>query len=131
MALSGAPKERDRIHAGILVLVGGVTLIVFGWASWMYRTAATQTPVLAVKRVEATRPLDAAEQVIVLTRWLAVGLGLVLIALFGSYVITRAVRRHRASLRRQPMAPTNSQDVWAMHRIPGDREDAERREEGS
>lgn len=131
MVPSGAAKERDRIRAGILVLVGGVTLIVFGWASWMYRTAAVEAPVVISEPVETARPLDAAALVIVLTRWLGLGLGLVLIALFGSYIITRAVRRHRASLGRQPVAPTNSQDVWAMHRIPGDREDAERHEEGS
>jgi len=51
---------------------------------------------------------------------LLVMLFLALVVFVGSYVLVRAVRRFRGNLRRQRPAPTASEDVWAMHRLPED-----------
>lgn len=48
---------------------------------------------------------------------LMVGFLLVLLFLGGSFIIVRSARRFRESVLRKKPAPTESDDVWAMHKL--------------
>ncbi len=45
---------------------------------------------------------------------------LVVVFLFGSYAVLRASRRFRDSLSTRDRSPSDSSDVWAMHKAPDD-----------
>ena len=62
-------------------------------------------------------PPDNAEAA-ALARLLFYLLVVVVVFLFGSYAIMRASRRFRGSLSARRSEPTETGDVWAMHKVP-------------
>lgn len=129
----GTPgTEQHRTRVGFLFLMLGLLLVFWSWGSWIYRASV---PVQAQAMVEAQTvggegaPTgngtigDRAE--VARTMWLVllVGSGLVLLVLFGTYAIVRALRRYRVVLESDGPRNTQAADVWSMHRLPPDDDD--------
>jgi len=117
---------------GFLFLILGLLFVFWAWGSWIYRSSvpaqaqaivgaqtvgaedALGTPGTLAKRTEVARAM-----------WLyllVVG-GLVLLVLFGTYAVVRALRRYRTVLESGGPEHTENGDVWSMHRLPPDDED--------
>jgi len=131
-AIFGKPgTEQYRVRLGFLLLAVGLLLMVWAWGSWIFRESVPAKAQLIVRTQSGETPgadgsEDAdrrAEAAQALPLALAVSLVLVLLVLFGSYALVRAARRHRAALERRRAAPTDTTDVWAMHRLPEGAED--------
>lgn len=69
--------------------------------------------------IVTTRLADSSRTAFALAALLAVVLVLVIVFFFGTNVLIRAARRHRAMLDRE-RARSSCEDIWAMHRPPTD-----------
>lgn len=90
--------------------------------------AASAVGWLPLSRASAEPPAPAVSQVAVSPQQAAPALALVLLVVFvlvlvfliGGWVIVRSARRRQAFTTRKRAAPTSSEDVWAMHKLPAD-----------
>lgn len=127
--LGARGTEQHRIRAGILFLSFGIILLVWAWGSWIYRTSATGAGTVGSEAVpapldgapggsaEGARNPDATGVAKALPTFLGVGFLLVVVFFIGSFVIVRTLRKYREDLERKSPPPTDSEDVWSMHRI--------------
>ena len=110
--------RRRRLRVGIFMLAFGVVLIVWAWASWLYRYSAESRPPAGATRI-IPRGGDQAVPLGALAVWLALGFALFLIVLLSSYALARAKRRHFANQRDARQTATQSEDLWSRHRLTG------------
>jgi hypothetical protein len=107
--------EQRRMTVGLGFLVVGLVLLMWAWGSWIYRASNTAKPI-AVNRAE-----DAAEQTVktvaIAPGMLVGGVILVVVFLAASFVFVRASRRYRQSLVRRGSPPSDTTDVWSMHKL--------------
>ncbi len=115
---SGAPgSEPNRTRMGLVFLVVGIVLVMWAWGSWIYRASVpAETAGALSERVTAGNP-DVVRAARLSPLVLLVGLLLVLVVLFGSYTLVRAMRRHRALADRKRPPPTAADDAWAMNKL--------------
>lgn len=64
--------------------------------------------------------VDPAKVVPALALVLLVGFVLAMLFLLSTYVLVRSMRRQRAAASRRRRAPTPTDDVWSMSRLPDD-----------
>ena len=111
--------EQRRTTLGLAFLVLGLLLLMWAWGSWMYRastSASTSTKTIAADR--DGEPDEKTEKAIrIATPMMLGGVILVIVFLAASFVLVRASRRYRDSLRRTGPKPSDSSDVWAMHKL--------------
>lgn len=127
--LGARGTEQHRIRAGILFLSFGIILLVWAWGSWIYRTSATGAGAAGGEALTAPlegvlegngddeRNPDAAGVAKALPTFLGLGFLLVVVFFVGSFVIVRTLRKYREDLERKSPPPTDSEDVWSMHRV--------------
>ena len=132
MMLGDPGTERHRTRIGLLVLAVGFLLVLWAWGSWLYRVAPganAQTNVRAHRDVDANARMESKDPVRTekvtrtLPLFLVVTVVLVLVCLFGGYVLLRAARRYRAAVVRKRAPPSDARDLWAMHKLPPELED--------
>ena len=117
MIFGGQEQDSDqrRTTLGLAFLVLGLILLMWAWGSWIYRASNTAKPI-AVGRAEDT-PNDAEKAVRIAPSMLVGGVLLVVVFLAASFVFVRSSRRYRQSLGRRGAAPSNTSDVWSMHKL--------------
>ncbi len=117
-----------RARVGYVVLGLGMMLVLWAWGSWIYR-ASSPPRANVTTQVEGApdsatqkrlRDEDVPKAVKTLPFFLMSGFVLVLVFLFGSWALARALRQYRYALQRKKPAPTDARDVWAMHKLPDD-----------
>jgi len=127
MSLGAGSSDRDRIRAGLITLAVGMLLLCL--AAGMALMRGTAPPeLLAQQRADAAANADAVARARAALYALLYGtLAVVALATF-AYAIRRYRKRllQRTSRTTRP-SPTDTTDVWAMHRLP---EDADPGEEG-
>ncbi len=103
------------------MLLVGIVLLLWAWGIWLYRTSVAP---VAVAPLSDSPDTTASRRAVVqsLPAFLAVGFVLLLALFVGTYLITRWARRLRERQVRRSAAPTDSRDVWQMHRLPRDEE---------
>jgi len=119
MTIGAHGPDEHRVRVAVIFLVVGIVLVLFAWGHWNFRTrvgnvdsvVATDAPEEATESARIVRLAPLA---------LLVAFLLLLVFLMGSFVIARASRRRRERTGRRPYKPTESQDVWAMHKPPPD-----------
>jgi len=117
MVSGNSDMEQRRSRLGLLFLVAGVLLVLWAWGSWIYRTSTRAASGIVAVDVADDAPVDAAK-VIRAAPMVLLGVALVVLAfLVASYVFVRASRRYRQSLERRPNPPTDSTDLWSMHKL--------------
>jgi len=118
-------SEQNRTRMGLVFLVVGVVLVMWAWGSWIYRASVpAETAGTLAEHVAAANPaVVRAARLSPLV--LLVGLLLVLVVLFGSYTLIRAIRRHRALADRKRPPPTPADDAWAMNKLRNPPDDEE------
>ena len=125
MMLGTSSPEQNRTRLGLLCLLVGILLLLWAWGSWMYRASVPGETASTLRQDADTAAPDPAKAVRIAPVVLWVGLLLVLLFFFGSYVLIRASRRYRASAARQRATPSPSEDVWAMHKLKDRPEDGD------
>ena len=118
MTLGMPGLDQKRFRIGIVVLAAGVVLILWSWGNWVYRNAKQgQGPeVVRVQDADPNRPK--ANPIAVAPQLLLYTMIIVLTVLFGSYVLVRAARRYQEAAARPPIAPSQVQNAWEMHKTP-------------
>ena len=126
MATGVTEADHTRLRTGLVVLVLGISLILWSWGNWLYRatTAERSAPIVATEG--AAQDGVRTEVVSLLPQVLMYSLILALVVLFGGYALVRAARRYREGTDRKRAAPTASLDVWAMHKVPESDRDEDR-----
>lgn len=133
MMLGTPGTEEQRMRVGFSFLIIGLLLVFWAWGSWIYRTSVPVQAQAMARSQTSDGSLDqeseqgaAGDRVRVARAFwlfLLVGGALVLLVIFGSYVIVRAMRRYRSVLEAQDQESTNKPDVWSMHKVPPDYDD--------
>jgi hypothetical protein len=119
-------SEQYRIRLGLLFGSLGVLMILSAWGMWAVRESdavkalaiARSAPVASptsMTEVDQEQRLQAARALPMLLLFIFF---VVLTILVGSFVIVRAIRRHRVAMEHQRPPPTDSSDVWSRHRVP-------------
>jgi len=120
MGMRGSDRHRTRF--GLVFLVIGIILVLWAWVSWIYRASVPAETGGALAEHAAANP-DVVRAVRLSPLVLLVGLLLILLVLFGSYTLIRAIRRYHVLTDRQRPPPTPADDVWAMNKLrKGDEE---------
>lgn len=122
------PADSNRMRFGIAFLAAGIVLMLWAWGSWIFRATGTTEGASSILSLDSsddslpgnTANLDQAEVAKTLPVFLMYGFILVIIFLVFSYLIVRTTRRYRAGISRKRAPPTDSEDVWSMHKIPKD-----------
>jgi len=133
MILGQPGTDQYRIRVALVFGSLGVLMILAAWGMWAVRESdavaariiAKRTPIASPSTpsgIESDERLEAARALPLLLLFIFF---VVLTILVGSFVIVRAIRRHRDALEHQRANPTNSSDVWVRHRVP-DYDDDER-----
>jgi len=133
MMLGTPATEQQRLRVGFLFLTLGLLLVFWAWGSWIYR-ASVPAQAQAIARAQAEpddaegTPNNARGERVKVARamwlFLLVGAGLVLLVIFGTYVLVRAIRRYRAVLESDEDDRSMHSDVWSMHKLPPDDDDS-------
>jgi len=125
--------EQYRLRLGILLASSGTLLLLWAVGSWIVRDSVPAQAQAIVRShggeviapttggvsvVRNTHRDDRIEAARALPLLLLVVLAVVMTLLVGGFVIVRAMRRHRIYLGHQRPPPTDSSDVWSMHRVP-------------
>lgn len=122
------PADSNRFRFGIAFLAAGIVLVLWAWGSWIYRATGTTEGASSILSLDSsdeplpgeTADLDQAEFAKTLPVFLMFGFVLVIIFLVFSYLLVRITRRYRAGIFRKRAPPTDTKDVWSMHKIPKD-----------
>ncbi len=115
--------EQRRMTMGLGFLVVGLVLLMWAWGSWIYRTANAAKPI-AVSRAEGDGE-QTVKTVGIAPGMLVGGVILVVVFLAASFVFVRASRRYRQSLVRRGLPPSDTTDVWSMHKLKEFPDDSE------
>ncbi len=108
------PNRSIQVVARSAVLSFGIAATAVGWQRIPLATA--EPPASALSQV-AVSPEHAAPALALV---LLVVFVVVLVFLIGGWIIVRSARRRQALTTRKRAAPTPSEDVWAMHKLPED-----------
>lgn len=117
MTLGMRGSEQHHKRLGLPLLVIGIILMLWAWGSWIYRSTIRVERERAIIQDVPAPSSETIRAVRLSPLILLVGLLLVLLVLFGSYTLIRAVRRYRAHADRKRPPPTPSEDVWAMNKL--------------
>jgi ABC-type Fe3+ transport system permease subunit len=117
MIFGGADKEQHRMKIGLVFLVVGVLLVLWAWGSWIYRTSNRTEGVAVAVDVTHDAPAEKVKAVRAAPMVLLSVTLVVLAFLVASYVLVRASRRYRMTLERRANPPTDTRDVWSMHKL--------------
>lgn len=123
--------ERGRNRRALIVFLVGMVFVIWAWLNLVVRVMyrASEVPIESVAHEAEVDP-DAPPPDLPPTReegrlfaraaapLLVVGLLLVIVFLVGTYVLVRSSRRFLESTRRERAAPSNTDDVWATHKVP-------------
>lgn len=132
MMLGTPGTEQHRTRLGFICLGLGLLLVFWAWGSWIYR-ASVPAQAQAIAKVQSASngdegdAPDAEGNRIKVARalwlFLLVGAGLVLLVIFGTYVVVRAIRRYRTVLESSDEDRGIGPDAWSMHKLPADDDD--------
>jgi len=115
LGMRGSDQHRKRL--GLPLLVIGIILMLWAWGNWIYRASkSAEREGTIIQNVPAPSP-DTIRAIRLSPLVLLVGLLLVLLVLFGSHALIRAVRRYLALADRKRPPPTAADDVWAMNKL--------------
>jgi heme/copper-type cytochrome/quinol oxidase subunit 2 len=106
--------EQRRTTMGLAFLVLGLVLLMWAWGSWIYRTSNAAKPIVVG---HAETPEEKVKTVAIAPGMLVGGVILFVVFLAASFVFVRASRRYRQSLSRRGSPPTDTTDVWSMHKL--------------
>lgn len=108
-------SEQRRTTMGLGFLVVGLILLMWAWGSWIYRTSTAAKPLVVGRAAETA---DETEKAVRIAPGMLVG-GVLLVVVFlaASFVFVRASRRYRQSLVRRGSPPSDTTDVWSMHKL--------------
>ncbi len=132
--LGNPSSEKHRTRVGFLILTLGVLLLFWAWGSWFYRNwvpvqaqaeALAHRDALADAEPDQNTGIQSAKAARTLPLFLMTALVMVLVFLFGGYVLLRATRRYRAAIDRKRPPPSDTRDLWTMHKLPAELEDEE------
>lgn len=107
--------DQRRTTMGLAFLVVGLVLLMWAWGSWMYRASSVAKPIAMGRVAEA--PEQTQKVVGIAPGMLVGGVLLLVVFLAASFVLVRASRRYRKSLTRRGTSPSDSTDVWSMHKL--------------
>ena len=107
--------EQRRTTMGLGFLVLGLVLLMWAWGSWIYRTSSRAQPI-AVDRASDNAE-ESARAVRIAPGMLLGGVLLFVVFLAATFVLVRASRRYRQSLTRRGAPPSDTSDVWSMHKL--------------
>ena len=108
MATGVSETDHARLRVGLVILVLGISLILWSWGNWLYRASAPERSAPIVN-AEGDAPDEVrTEAVSLLPQILMYSLILVFVVLFGGYVLVRAARRYREGTDRKRTGPTAS-----------------------
>lgn len=134
-AMLGNPSsEQYRTRVGFSILAVGFMLLFWAWGSWFYRNwvpVRAQAEALAhrdaLENAETDQEAGAqgARAARTLPFFLLTALVIVLVFSVGGYVLLRVARRHRAAIERKRPPPSDTRDLWTMHKLPAEVEDEE------
>ncbi len=124
--------EQYRLRLGALLAASGTLLLLWAFGSWIMRDSlpAKAQAIVRAQGGEVIAPAtggavdqgrrrdDRMQAARALPMLLLVVLTVVITLLVGGLVIVRAMRRHRIYLGHERPPPTDSSDVWSMHRTP-------------
>ena len=108
------PNRSNQVVAPRAILPFGFAATAVGWPRISRATAEPPSPALSQVTVSPEQAAPALALV------LLVVFLVVLAFLIGGWIIVRSARRRRALTTRERTAPTPSEDVWAMHKLPAD-----------
>lgn len=116
--------DEYRVRVAMVFGLLGVLLILSAWGMWVVRESNLGVPppiptpndnMAASDAGDAGARIEAARALPLLLLFIFF---VVLTVLVGTFVIVRAIRRHRDMLEHERPPPTDSSDVWARHRVP-------------
>jgi len=116
--------DEYRVRVAMVFGLLGVLLILSAWGMWVVRESDIMVPPPLPTPNDNTAASDTGDNGARIEAARALPLLLlfiffvVLTVLVGSFVIVRAIRRHRDLLEHERPPPTDSSDVWARHRVP-------------
>ena len=107
----GSPNsEQYRTRVGLVILAVGFLLLFWAWGSWFYRNwvpvhaqaeALAHRNVLPVAETDQEIGVRGAKATRTLSLYLMMALAMVLVFLFGGYLLMRVTRRYRAAIDRK------------------------------
>jgi hypothetical protein len=117
-------SDQQRLRAGYAVLSMGVLILMFAWGMAVLRGPQGQGEI-AVRHQKLDPP--APDQILPAMGMgmLLCGVCLVVILVLSVVAFVRISRRYREHVLRSPAAPTPTSDVWQMHKVPDDTDDAD------
>ena len=107
--------EQRRTTLGLAFLVLGLVLLMWAWGSWIYRTSTRAQPI-AVDRASDDAD-EKAKAVRIAPGMLLGGVLLFVVFLAATFVFVRSSRRYRMSLGRRGAQPSDTTDIWSMHKL--------------
>lgn len=132
--LGDPSSEQYRTKVGFAILAVGMLLLFWAWGSWFYRNwvpvqaqaeALAHRDALADAETDQETGVRGAKAARTLPLLLMTALVMVLVFLFGGYVLLRVTRRYRAAIDRKRPPPSDTRDLWTMHKLPVELEDEE------
>ena len=131
----GSPNsEQYRTRVGFSILAVGFLLLFWAWGSWFYRNwvpvhaqaeALAHRDALAVAETDQETGVRSAKAARTLPLYLMTAVVMVLVFLFGGYLLLRVTRRYRAAIDRKRPPPSDTRDLWTMHKLPAELDDEE------
>lgn len=114
--LFGEPNQdiHKRTTLGLAFLVLGLVLLMWAWGSWIYRTSTAAKPLVVGRSADAIEEGERAARIA--PAMLVGGVLLIVVFLAATFVLVRSSRRYRQSLLKRGAPPTQSEDVWSMHK---------------
>ena len=107
--------EQRRTMLGLAFLVMGLILLMWAWGFWIYRTSTRAQPIAVGKATEDAD--DSAKAARIAPGMLLGGVLLFVVFLAATFVFVRSSRRFRSSLGRRARKPSDTTDIWAMHKL--------------
>jgi|CXWL01.1.fsa_nt_gi heme/copper-type cytochrome/quinol oxidase subunit 2 len=108
--------EQRRTTLGLAFLVLGLVLLMWAYGSWIYRNSTRAQPIAADH--QAGDEVDVAAKAVRIAPGLLLGGALLFVVfLAATFVFVRSSRRYRQSLSRRSSPPSDTTDVWSMHKL--------------
>lgn len=114
MTQDATGSDQKRIRTALIFLVMGMLLLVFAWGSWVYRTP---TPPMAVESTGGPERADAVGGATTSWQWLVAVTVVVLVLLFGGYLLLRLGRPLEGTWGGQETAMSPPGDEPAARRV--------------
>lgn len=123
MTWESGSSDQQRLRAGYAVLCGGVSILFFAWLMAVWR--GPQADGEAAARREKLVPPDPNDILPNIQLGMVIcGICLLLILVLSVFAFVRVSRKYRDHVLKPTPTPTQTSDVWQMHKVPEyDRED--------